>query len=207
MLTHDVIHYPVHIPDNVRSYYFSMVHVDDIADVFSKIVSTDSQKRVKNKAVNFAMREHITLPIVVNYIASFYGLGDVKYNTDNTSTWYVYPAGTKGPLDISLAEELLEWNPMPWKQAAHTTCEFYHNAMVKEKYVKEKEHILLDMLDTIVADEYFEAFLQKLKQIFGEKVLEGVDLDIWLPEKALRIDSEKKENISAENVSRVVEEL
>ncbi|XP_028394571.1 chloroplast stem-loop binding protein of 41 kDa b, chloroplastic-like [Dendronephthya gigantea] len=207
IITHDVIRHPVHIPNGVRSDLFSLVHVDDVADVISRIVAMDTLS-IENKVVNLALKEHITLPRVIRDIASYYGIDNVQHEGDDKSTWYVYPAGTKGPLDISRAQELLEWDPMPWKQAVEKTCEFYHNAMTKDDYLKEKEIVLADMLDNIVPDELYDAFLLKLKQQFGETVLAGVDLDVGIPEGALEIDSEPLQSSAGENDSeRMAEEL
>ena len=207
VLTHDVIHHPVHIPNGVRSDLFSLIHVDDIADVISKIVAIDMNS-IKNRAINFALKEHIALPRIIKDIASYYGIENVHHIGDDNSTWYVYPAGTKGPLDISLAQELLDWDPMSWKQASQKTCEFYHNAMTKEEYRKEKETVLADMLDNIVPDEYYDAFLLKLKQQFGETVLKGIDLEGGIPEGAPEIDSENVQSGIGDNDSeRMAEEL
>lgn len=202
-----MIRHPVHIPNGVRSDLFSLVHVDDVADVISRIVAMDTNL-IENKVVNLALKEHITLPRVIRDIASYYGIDNVQHEGDDNSTWYVYPAGTKGPLDISRAQELFEWDPMPWKRAVEKTCEFYHNAMTKEDYLKEKEIVLADMLDNIVPDEFYDAFLLKLKQQFGETVLAGIDLDVGIPEGAPEIDSEHVQSSAGEkDGERMAEEL
>lgn len=197
----------MHIPNGVRSDLFSLVHVDDVADVISKIVAMNA-KSIKNKVINLALREHIALPRVIKDIASYYGIDYVRHEGDDNSTWYVYPAGTKGPVDISRAAELLEWDPMTWKQAVDKTCEFYHNAMTKDDYLREKETVLADMRDNIVPDQHYGAFLLKLKQQFGETVLKGVDLEGGVPQVALEIGSEPMLSASGENDGeRMAEEL
>lgn len=181
--------------------------MSDVADVISRIVVMDASS-ITNKAVNVALNEHITLPRVIRDIASYYGIDNVRHEGDDNSTWYVYPAGTKGPLDISLAQELLDWDPMPWKQAVEKTCEFYHNAMTNEDYLKEKEIVLADMIENIVPDEYYDDFLLKLKRQFGENVLKGINLQGGIPDGAPEIDGEHKESAAAENDSeRLAEEL
>ena len=191
----------------MRSDLFSLVHVDDVADALSKLVAIDTNS-IKNRVMNLAMREHVSLPRVIKDIASYYGIDNVHHEADDNSTWYVYPAGTKGPLDISLAKELLDWDPMSWKQAVEKTCEFYHNAMTKKDYLEEKETVLADMLDNIVPDDYYDAFLLKLKQQFGENVLKGINLEGGIPEGAAEIDGEYAQSSAAENDSeRMPEEL
>ena len=191
----------------MRSELFSLTHVNDVADVISKIVVMETNS-IKSKAINLALKEHLTLSRVIKDIGSYYGIDNMRHATDDDSTWFVYPAGTKGPLDISIAQELLDWDPMPWKQAVDNTCEFYHNAMTRKDYLREKETVLADMLNNIVPDDYVNAFLHKLKQQFGETVLKGVDLQVRIPDGAPEIESQQVQSASGDNDSeRVAEEL
>ena len=181
--------------------------MNDVADMISKIVLMDTNS-IKNKAINLALKEHVTLSRIIKDIGSYYGIDKIRRESDDDSTWFVYPAGTKGPLDISIAQELLDWDPMPWKQAVDNTCEFYHTAMTNQDYLEEKEIVLSDMLNNIVPDDHVNAFLQKLRQQFGETVLKGVDLQVRIPEGAPEIESQQVQSGSGENDSdRMAEEL
>lgn len=203
MLTHAVIHHPVHIPNGVRSTLFSLVYVDDVADIITRIVDTDQSKirSFENMAINLAMKEHITLPKIIKGIAKYYGIDYVKHEGDNNSTWYAYPLGTKGPLDISLASRVLDWDPVPWDVALEKTCDFYHRAMTKVEFSKEKEMVLADMVDTVVPEEFYEDFMVKLKQHFGETVFDGIDLEIGIPNGAPEIETTPDGNIDSEKVT------
>lgn len=209
VLTHEVIHHPVHVPDGVRSNLFSVVYVDDVADLITKIVAMDQSKvnSIQNMTINLAMKEHITLPRIIKDIAQYYGIDKVHHEGDDNSTWYAYPCGTKGPMDISLAHQVLEWSPVSWSETVEKTCEFYHRAMTKPEYLKEKEMVLADMLENIVPDEYYKAFLMKLKQHYGETVLDGIDLEGGIPDGAPEIETDSDVVSGSNKNKKVTDEL
>ena len=55
---------------------------------------------------------------------------DLSILTDNsTKAVHMFPSVRTGPVDISKAQELLDFTPTPWKTAVAETVDFYEKAM------------------------------------------------------------------------------
>ena len=105
-------------------------------------------------------------------------VGDLEFLSEDDATWYSYPTVTKGPLDISRAKMLLDWEPTTWEKALTKLCAFFEGAMTDAKLSKEREMLLADLFENIVPEKYYAAAVTKLAEIYGNDVLKGVELDV-----------------------------
>ena len=110
---HKAIHHPVHMPDGVSNTKFSLIHVEDAAKAIEKVL--DGGKSVHNQAINLAFNEDFTLRKLLRDRANQLDVGDLEFLSEDDATWYSYTTVTKGPLDISTAKILLDWEPMTWE--------------------------------------------------------------------------------------------
>lgn len=173
---HKEIQHPVHMPSGVSEVKFSLIHVEDAAKAIEKVL--DVGPVAHNQAINLAFNEYFTLKELLRNIADKVNIDELEFISEDETTWYTYPTVTKGPLDISKAKILLDWEPMTWESALNSLTSFYEGAMTNEKFLKEREMLLSDFFEAIVPDEHFPAALKKLNEIYGEEVMQGIAMDI-----------------------------
>lgn len=173
---HKCIHHPVHMPDGVSNAKFSLIHVEDAAKAIEKVL--DGGTSVHNQAINLAFNEHFTLRKLLRDIANQLDVDDLEFLSEDDATWYSYPTVTKGPLDISRAKILLDWEPVTWEKALTELCAFFERAMTDVKMSKEREMLLADFFENIVPEKYYGTAVTKLIEIYGHDVLKGVELDV-----------------------------
>ena len=184
---HEAIEHPVHLPSGVSKVQFSLVHVQDVANAVERVLDVGEQ--VHDQAFNLGFKEHLTLRTFLSDLADKLEVKDVQLHYDEETSWYTYPTVTKGPLNITKARTLLKWEPMTWKEALDSLCAFFDDAMTNDTFSEEKEMLIADFLEYTVPDTHYEAFLLKLKDIYGEAVLDGLSLDWGLDQGVPEIES------------------
>ena len=177
---HKYIHHPVHMPTGVSATKFSLIHVKDAAKAIEKVL--DVGPAVHNQALNLAFNEHFTLKELLQDISNQLKLDDLEYISEDEATWYSYPTVSRGPLDISKAKILLDWEPMSWQEALGYLCTFFEGAMTDVNMLKEREMLLADFFENIVPEEYYATALKKLLDFYGDEVLQGIDLGFGFDE-------------------------
>ena len=172
---HEAIEHPVHLPSGVANVPFSLVHVEDVAKAVEGVL--DVGEKAHDQVFNLGFEEHLTLDTFLNDLAAKLGVKDLQFHHDDKTSWHTYPTVTKGPLNITKARTLLNWEPMTWQGALSSLCDFFDDAMTNEELSEEKEMLLGEFLEYTVPDTHFEAFLGKLKEIYGDAVFDGMDFD------------------------------
>ena len=117
-----------------------------------------------NFAYNLAFREKVTLEEFLQIIAKHLGVPEVKFDKFNNRGTYYYPSVKRGPLDISMAEKYLHWNPHRLDRGIRKTVQFYEYAMRSSDFEHQRKAIL-DSLD--VPPHAMEAFRKRLKEVYG----------------------------------------
>ncbi|XP_078376896.1 uncharacterized protein LOC144660177 [Oculina patagonica] len=173
---HKEIKHPVHMPSGVSEVKFSLIHVEDAAKAIEKVL--DVGPAAHNQAINVAFNEHFTLKELLRNIADKLGIDELEFLSEDDVTWYSYPTVTKGPLDISKAKILLDWEPMTWETALDLLTSFFDGAMTDEKFLKEREVLMSDIFESIVPEEHYPSAIKKLEEIYGKEVMEGIAMDV-----------------------------
>lgn len=177
---HKDIGHPVHMPSAVSDIEFSLIHVEDAAKAIEKVL--DVGPVAHNQAINLAFNEHFTLKTLLRNMADKLSIDELEFISEDEATWYSYPTVTKGPLDVSKAKLLLDWEPMTWERALDSLYTFFEGAMTDEKFLKEREILLADFFESIVPEEHYGTALKKLFKIYGNDVLQGIAMDVGFDE-------------------------
>lgn len=199
--THRAIKEKVHLPLGVSDTKFSLIHVEDAAKAVQKII--EAGPKAHDQAINLAFEEYFTLKSLLTDIGRQLKVSDeIDFLTDEDRAWYTYPTVTKGPLDISRARLLLDWEPMPWSRALKSLTTFFEDAMTDKAFASEREMVLADVIENMVPEEKYHSFLQALKQIYGEEVFDGLDMDIGFAKDAMEIEDSNDNNTSDADASK-----
>ncbi|KAJ7389859.1 hypothetical protein OS493_028828 [Desmophyllum pertusum] len=177
---HKDIGHPVHMPSAVSDIEFSLIYVEDAAKAIEKVL--DVGPVAHNQAINLAFNEHFTLKTLLRNMADKLSIDELEFISEDEATWYSYPTVTKGPLDVSKAKLLLDWEPMTWERALDSLYTFFEGAMTDEKFLKEREILLADFFESIVPEEHYGTALKKLFKIYGNDVLQGIAMDVGFDE-------------------------
>ena len=101
---------------------------------------------------------------------------DLSILTDNsTKAVHMFPSVRTGPVDISKAQELLDFTPTPWKTAVAETVDFYEKAMTNPYFHIPRKEIIRNM-QTYFTSRPFKVLLG-LKKHYG--------LDFQMPKEEL----------------------
>ena len=170
-----------------------MVYAKDVASVTSKIIKERFQYH--DQIINLAFKEDLTLTKVLQAIQSHYNLPDTSYDHDDEKGFFRYPTAERGPIDVTNAEVLLDWEPTSFKEAARVTCEFFDEAMVNPLYAKEREIALADFIEETLPESFEDKnlFIKTLTNIYGPAVFKGIDIGIDTSDSADYLIEAKKE--------------
>ena len=61
---------------------------------------------------------------------------------NETAHQYFYPSVRKGPIDVSKAQSLVNWEPTPWHQMIEDTVAFYESAMRNDDFNTQRDEII-----------------------------------------------------------------
>lgn len=157
----DILGQRIAIPPHLKTKKMSLVLSEDVGRLMLKLVKTDSF-RVYNRAYNLAFRETVTLEELINMMAKTLGINEVNYDRESTGP-YMFPSVTRGPLNITRAEKMLDWNPTPLSEAVQKTVQFYEYAM-RAKDFRFQRNALINKL---IPKDKKDQFKKKFKKIYG----------------------------------------
>lgn len=156
-----------------------MVYAKDVANVITNKILQNPEIYF-DKIINLAFKEDITLTKVLNFIEKYYGLTDVSYDHDDQKGFFRYPTAERGPIDTSIADLLLDWNPTSFEEAATATCKFFDQAMINPAYSKEREFALADFIEETLPESFDDErlFVNTLTKLYGQDVFRGIDIGL-----------------------------
>lgn len=103
---------------------------------------------------------------------------EFEFFFDDDFMWYFYFMVIKGFFNINKVKIIFGWEFMIWESVFDLFFLFLEGVMIEEKFVKEREMLLVDFFESIVFEEYYLIVLKKLIEIYGNDVMEGIVLDI-----------------------------
>ncbi|EAR95790.2 NAD-dependent epimerase/dehydratase (macronuclear) [Tetrahymena thermophila SB210] len=126
----------LYMDDEANNLKMSFVYSQDVADICLKLINMPKDN-ILHKSYNIACEEVITLKQMIEQIAKIMDIKLVNIkNTDNASKFY--PSVDCGPIDITLAKQMLGWNPTPLEEVLEKTVTFFKQA--KGKYREEENY-------------------------------------------------------------------
>lgn len=149
---------PVDIPIKFQNKQLSVVYSVDIARLIANTVLTGGKPQIWNNIYNLGSEQTITLKEVVIEMSKFLGYDNVTFDeTDAADINFGIPSVLRGPVNISKAKALLDWQPTDLQIAIRMTCRFYEKAEYKDEY----RNILDQVLEALgVRGEYYRDFLE-----------------------------------------------
>ncbi|XP_065653466.1 uncharacterized protein LOC136080580 [Hydra vulgaris] len=148
---------PLSIPKHEQERQLSLVYNSDVADLIVSLLKPNLPVDVLNQAYNLAFREPISLKKMLFFIGKFVNKGDVFFNETDELIHYGIPSVTRGPIDITKAVNILNWNPSSIYSVLKETCQFYEDAEYNVDY-KFSLDLVLDALD--VRSERYRDFIE-----------------------------------------------
>eukprot|EP00112_Aurelia_sp_Birch-Aquarium-sp1_P010862 Seg230.24 transcript_id=Seg230.24/GoldUCD/mRNA.D3Y31 product="dTDP-D-glucose 4 6-dehydratase" protein_id=Seg230.24/GoldUCD/D3Y31 len=175
---HRELKLPIHLPKGIHNKTFSFVYSKDVANAILTVLK--SGKRVHDKTMNLAFREEMTLAKLLEKISSYLGVENLLLNENDESAWYRFPTVNLGPLNTTVAESLIDWNPTPLDMALNETLSFNEDAMVDKTFAKEREIMLAGFVEDILLEEMKDDDIleRTLIDSYGPAVLDGLDLGL-----------------------------
>ena len=175
---HKELNLPIHLPDGIHNKTFSLAYSKDVSKAILNILKAGES--VHDKTMNLAFNEALTLEDLLNKIGSYLNIDDLNFNRNDSSAWYRFPAVDLGPIDTTLAKELIDWDPTALDVALNETFSFNEDAMVDATFAKEREIMLAGFVEDILLEEMKDDDIleRKLVDAYGPAVLDGIDLGL-----------------------------
>ena len=147
LLTHKTLNHPLHIPAHLDNKKISLVYVADVAELIVSFIPNEGESP-RSGIFNLAMKETPTLKELLLEIADCLNIADVGFNE---GPLYFYPSVMRGPVDITEAEEILDWQPSRLKHAVCNVCKFYYQAV--NKFPEEFDEVVNRLVSLLGQDE------------------------------------------------------
>ena len=158
--------HPVTLPTFLKEYPMSFVYSEDVATAVAKIMAMGPQ--IKDQVINLAWPEPFYMKDLYESIQEEIGMEKGGFvEIPDSDAFYLYPTVRKGPIDVTKAQSLLEFEPTPKEEAIKTTVQFYEKAF--KDYVHQRNEII-----QVVASQLFEDHQSKFYE--GLEKAYGVDL-------------------------------
>jgi len=112
----------------------SVVYVKDIVKAIVWLIGPENGDRVINRPINIAGYEQITFKEMMRDIGAQIGvMQELTYTLVNHTD---LPSITKGPVDLSLAREKMDWLRLStsWPIVVQEVADFYEHAMTQSSY-------------------------------------------------------------------------
>ncbi|KAK7498730.1 hypothetical protein BaRGS_00010107 [Batillaria attramentaria] len=155
---------PPSIPEYLVSTPMSLVYVNDVADVIVKLLTPKPE--ALDQAFNLAFTETPTLLQLLTDLKMALNLTDLPLMTDDSSSSiHMFPSVRNGPIDISKAQDILDWSPTPLNKAILETVDFYEKA-VRDPYLNNPRKDVIRSLQTHFTNRPFKVLLG-LKKHYG----------------------------------------
>ncbi|XP_066931110.1 dTDP-D-glucose 4,6-dehydratase-like [Clytia hemisphaerica] len=178
MNLHQHFNHKVALPNGVKDHKFSMVYAGDVAKAIMKIIH--EPEVFHDKVINLAYKKDITLTKILDFMQKYYKLDKVSYEHEDEKGFFRYPTAERGPIDVTNAEILLDWEPTPFEEAAKATCEFFDEAMVNPIYAKEREIALAEFIEETLPESFDDEdmFIYVLTKLYSSAVFNGIDIGL-----------------------------
>lgn len=175
---HKELNLPIHLPDGIHNKTFSFVYSKDVSKAIVDLLKAGD--KVHDKTMNLAFEEDLTLEELLRKMGKYLGIDELRFNKNDSSAWYRFPTVELGPVDSSLAKELIGWSPIALDTALTETFSFNEDAMVDVKFAKEREIMLAGFVEDILLEEMKDDDIleRKLTDAYGPAVLDGIDLGL-----------------------------
>jgi len=143
---------PIYVPENSRNQHISLCYVVDVASFVANLCSTQSddfsRTDNKNACFNLASGEPLTTEQMLETIRGELNLTGqlIVHYVDRDDFEPILPSVTRGPVNVTKAMQVLNWNPLPAKEALKATVSFYCSIMTSSELSSEKEECLSELL-------------------------------------------------------------
>lgn len=132
----------IKLPRSFCEKPLSLVHSDDVAEVIFDLCSQNPEKFAHGKAYNLAFKENPSLFELLDLMKSELEMPDVPVTCGEEPGVHLYPSVTLGPVNTSLAERELSWNPTPLTETVKELVTFYESASRNPEFRREQEGML-----------------------------------------------------------------
>ena len=147
LLAHRTLNHPLHIPAHLDDRKISFVYVADVAELIVSLIPNEGESP-HSGIFNLAVKETPTLRELLLEMAECLNMIDVNFNE---GPLHFYPSVTRGPVDITKAEEVLDWQPTQLKHAICNVCKFYHRAV--SRFPEEFDKVVNRLVSLLGQDE------------------------------------------------------
>uniref|UniRef100_A0A0B7AQY8 NAD-dependent epimerase/dehydratase domain-containing protein n=1 Tax=Arion vulgaris TaxID=1028688 RepID=A0A0B7AQY8_9EUPU len=153
------------VPESVANKPLSLVYVNDIAELIFKLIQM-LPPGVVDQAYNLALRETPTLMKLLEDIRGELNLTNIQILTSTqTDTIQLFPSVFQGSINISKAENNLNWNPTKWEIVLRDTVKFYEQAISVTHLQRERNEIIRTMQTYFTTKPY--NVIRGLKNMYG----------------------------------------
>ena len=151
----------------------SFVYSKDVAVAITNIIKRPNLDEVKNQAFNLAWPNTLTMSDVIEEIKVNLNMTDLEVAMvdalGHQDHFYTYPSARAGPVNVTKATEILNWQPTDWKDAVKETVEFFELAMTSEDFIPQRDEVI-----QVVGSSLFSNHLMK----FYEALEETYEIDL-----------------------------
>ena len=162
---------PVYIKENLKDSRISLVYVKDVSQVVMGIVRDKFEcDSIKNQCFNLACLETCTVKELVQKIAEFSHKQGVQVEFSSDDVPQMYPSVERGPIDITKAQKIMNFNPVPLDKACEEIVGTYSSVQSKKGYESEKESVLEDLkedLEDIYVEQSFKSLMEEAKSVLS----------------------------------------
>lgn len=163
---------PIYLPESSRCRQLSLCYVQDVASLLANLCFAGDKDKLmicKNDCFNLASAESITIEQLLNTVHSelkLTGHLTIHY-CDGADMECILPSVTRGPVDITKAVTLIDWNPTPVLEAVKCSVAFYVHIMSCCGFQSEKKICMRELLHDL-KDYYSKLVRHKLRKTLKE---------------------------------------
>ncbi|XP_059154115.1 uncharacterized protein LOC131939673 [Physella acuta] len=153
------------ISERTASQPMSLVYVEDVANLIVSLVNKVPPAAV-DQVFNVAQKETITLKEFVNGIKNELNLTNINiFTSSKPDTIMLLPSIRSGPVDVTKAEQILNWTTTPWNKVVKDTCSFYEDAVHNIRFDKHLKDMIRN-LQTYLTSKPYEV-IQGFDEVYG----------------------------------------
>lgn len=124
---------------------------------------------MRDHAINLAYPQTFRLGEVLDDVIAELGVS-AKVHVDDSlagNHFYLYPSVIRGPVDVTKAENLLQWTPTPWKDVVATTVSFHEAVPRDSRFTRQFDDVIQIMAQQMFRDRKTNFFgaLEKLYNV------------------------------------------
>lgn len=129
---------PLHVPSWLSQRQLSFVLAEDVAKTVVSLIARN-ESHMWDQAYNLAFTERCSLEDLLKMIAFEMGIASLETSNDGPVQSYLFPSVTRGPLNVTRAQQTLRWQPTSLKDAVQKTVHFYEEAWRRDLFPRELE--------------------------------------------------------------------